>query len=328
MLRQPTKQNIAQAATLLQNSELVAFPTETVYGLGANALSEDAVAKIYALKGRPSYNPLIVHVPSWNMAMRYAVLDARARTVAHALWPGPLTLVLPLRADSGLAANALAGLDTVAIRVPAHPVAHELLVAAGVPVAAPSANLSGRLSPTNATHVARQFEDAAPFMLAGGAAKVGIESTILDLTGHLPKILRAGAIGVDELEPLIGAVEFADGTEAIKAPGQLKRHYATNTPLRLNAVDVKAGEAFLGFGNMNFIGAENIGFARDMDTKLWRNLSPEGDLHMAAMNLYAYLDELDQSGATAIAVQSIPPVGLGIAINDRLKRAAVPKGEE
>ncbi len=328
MFLQPTPDAITRAAALIQSGELVVFPTETVYGLGADATSQEAVAKIYALKNRPSYNPLIVHVDSLAMCEALCVFDDRAQTLAETLWPGPLTLVLPVRAGNGLAANVTAGLSTVAVRMPAHPVAHALIQQAGMPIAAPSANISGTLSPTRPEHVARRLMAEGVCVLAGGATSIGLESTVLDLTAGVAKILRSGAIGIEELEPLIGDVVFADGTEIIKAPGQLKRHYATNTPLRLNAIDVKEGEAFLGFGNTGFIGVAGIGFARDLPYTHFRNLSAEGDLHQAATNLYAMLDELDQAGTKMIAVQKIPEQGLGIAINDRLKRAAVPKEED
>lgn len=325
MLIQATPPAIQDAAQALRRGELVAFPTETVYGLGADACNGMAVAKIYALKNRPLHNPLIIHVASVEDAEKIGQFDSRAQTLASSLWPGPLTLIVPKRNGNGIAANATAGLDTVALRIPAHPVAAALIQSAGTPLAAPSANPSGTLSPTRPEHVARHLAAQGLIVLSGGATTIGLESTVLDLTTHPARILRPGAIGLDELEPLIGPVQMADGTEAIKAPGQLKRHYATRTPLRLNAVDVKHGEAFLGFGNVGFIGVESVGFVRDMDHHLWRNLSPEGDLHAAATHLYAMLDELDQSGAPTIAVQAIPMQGLGIAINDRLSRAAVPK---
>src|SRR5690606_27771680 len=194
------------------------------------------------------------------------------------------------------------GLPTVALRVPAHPVAAELLKRAGVPVAAPSANPSGQLSPTAPLHVAQHFGEDLSLVIAAGASTIGLESTVLDLSGEAPKILRPGAIGTEELAPLLGMVAFADGTEAVKAPGQLKRHYATHTPLRLRAVDVKAGEGFLGFGKTDFIGVEGVGFLRDLNADHWRNLSPAGDLAEAATNLYAMLHVLDQAGLKGIAV--------------------------
>ncbi len=314
-----------EAARLILEGRLVAFPTETVYGLGADATQAAAVARIYALKNRPDYNPLIVHVPDLEAAEKLAEFDERARSVARALWPGPITLVLKALPDNNIAPNVTAGLPTLALRVPAHPVASQFLKLCNVPIAAPSANPSGQLSPTTPMHVARHFGEDLSLVLAGGASAIGLESTVLDLSGEVAKILRPGAIGPDELEPLIGTVIFADGNEAVKAPGQLKRHYATKTPLRLNAVDVKKGEGFLGFGKTDFIGVEDVGFLRDMNGDHWRNLSASGDLNEAATNLYAMLHALDGVGLMRIAVQPIPEAGLGVAINDRLRRAAVPK---
>jgi L-threonylcarbamoyladenylate synthase len=313
---------LAEAASLIHDGRLVAFPTETVYGLGGDATQAVAVMKIYTAKHRPTHNPLIIHVSDLAEAEALAEFNDRARSVAAALWPGPITLVLKARPDNGIAPNATAGLPTIALRVPAHPVARAFLKACGVPIAAPSANPSGQLSPTTPMHVARNLGHAVDMVLAGGASDIGIESTVLDLTGEVPKILRPGAIGTHELRPLLGDVAFTDGSESIKAPGQLRRHYAPKTPLRLNAVDVKLGEGFLGFGNTNFIGVETVGFLRDMNYDHWRNLSQDGDLNEAATNLYAMLHDLDLAGLSSIAVQKIPETGLGIAINDRLRRAA------
>lgn len=323
MLYQATQDRIVEAAQSLRDGQLVAFPSETVYGLGADATSDAAIAAIYSAKRRPAHNPLIVHLAHASDADRYAILDLRAQTLAATLWPGPLTLVLPARPNNGISRHATANLPTIALRVPAHPVAHALLAAFDGPLAAPSANPSGLLSPTAAQHVARHFNDDANItILAGGASAIGLESTVLDLSVPEAVILRAGTITPEELEPLIGPVRFAAEGGDIKAPGQLTRHYATKTPLRLNAVDVKENEALLAFGDPKFIGVSGIGFARDMPEALYRNLSRAGDLHEAATNFYASLFELDQSGATAIAVMKIPPYGLGIALNDRLQRAA------
>lgn len=327
MIKQATPATIAEAAALLRAGELVAFPTETVYGLGADATNRAAVEKIYAAKGRPGHNPLIAHVASVEQAEALVHFDARAWTIAETLWPGPITLLLPAKQNNGLSPIATAGLPNITVRIPAHPIAMQLLQMVEKPVVAPSANLSGGISPTTANHVARSLGDKVPLILAGGASTVGLESTILDLTQQQAAILRPGAIGIDELEPLIGeVVYYTPSGETVTAPGQLSRHYATETPLRLNAVDIKEGEAFLAFGNTAFIGAAGVGFAHDMDPGRFRNLSPEGDLHQAATHLYAALHELDQAGAKAIAVQRIPETGLGLAINDRLRRAAVPKG--
>lgn len=325
MIIQATHDGIARAATVLTDGGLVAFPTETVYGLGADARRVDAIAAIYALKGRPAHNPLIMHVPDMETASHYGVFDTRAETLARALWPGPITLVVRARADNGLAVSATAGLNTVALRVPAHPTALALLRAFGGPVAAPSANPSGFLSPTSPLHVAAGFGERAPLILADGASAVGLESTIVDLSGDAVRVLRPGAIGADELSALLGCdVTYAGATDKIIAPGQLKRHYATKTPLRLNAVDVRAGEAFLAFGRTQFIGVAGVGHLTDYDADAWRNLSADGDLYEAAANLYAHLFALDNGRYHAIAVARIPETGLGAAINDRLRRASVP----
>jgi L-threonylcarbamoyladenylate synthase len=332
MIKQATPQSVQEAVQFLQNGKLVVFPTETVYGLGGDATQESAINKIYTLKNRPSYNPLIIHVSDLAMAESLAHFDSRAHSLATSLWPGPLTLILPAKNANGIATNATAGLPSIALRIPAHPIASALLTQTNRPIAAPSANISGSLSPTRPDHVARHLLQDAPegevLLLASGATLIGLESTVLDLTTIQAKILRHGAIDIPMLEPLIGSVLYADGTEAIKAPGQLKRDYATKTHLRLNAIDVKHGEGFLGFGRTQFIGVEGIGFVNKMNPVHWCNLSAEGDLHQAATHLYAMLDTLDQVGISGeihtIAVQRIPAEGLGLAINDRLARAAVP----
>ena len=304
-------QAIARAAEILRSGGLVAFPTETVYGLGADATSERAVARVFAAKARPSFNPLIIHLRDTVAAARHAKLDARARALARRFWPGPLTLVLAKRDDSVLSGLALCGLRTVALRVPGHPVAHDLLAAAGRPIAAPSANRSGQLSPTTAGHVADGLGDAVDLILDGGPTPVGIESTILDLTVAPPALLRPGAVTRAEIEAEIGRV--AVGTEGAqpKAPGQLSRHYAPRTPVRLDATSVRPDEALLAFGPDAPTGARTT-----------LNLSPAGDVTEAAANLFAMLHALDEAGAAAIAVMPIPETGLGAAINDRLRRAA------
>lgn len=326
MIKQATFDTIQEAARLLQAGELVAFPTETVYGLGADATDAKAVSKIYALKNRPSFNPLICHVPDLAAAQELAVFDERARVIAQTFWPGPLTLVLPQQPDNPVAEIATAGLPTIAVRVPHHPTALALLTAAGRPIVAPSANPSGNVSPTSALHVAKSFGDRAPFILADGSSTVGLESTILDLSHDTPILLRPGSVTREDIEDLIGPIQLPAqaNPDQVTAPGQLARHYATETPLRLKAVDVRADEALLAFGNINFIGVAGIGFAKDMPGHLYRNLSPEGDLNEAAANLFRMMRELDQSGAPSIAVMGIPDVGIGRAINDRLQRAATP----
>jgi L-threonylcarbamoyladenylate synthase len=308
---------IARAAQLLRAGKLVAFPTETVYGLGGDATSDAAVAGIFAAKGRPRFNPLIVHVPDLTAAEAIAEFDARARDLARRFWPGPLTLVLRRRGTSGISLLACAGLDTVAIRVPAHPVAQALLRETGLPLAAPSANRSGHVSPTAAEHVAAELGDGVDLILDGGACPVGLESTVLDLSGATPRLLRPGGVTLEALAGLLGPITTAASCpdDAPRAPGQLPSHYAPNLPLRMNAVATLPGEALLAFGE-----PEPPGFAEVL------NLSKTGDLAEAAANLFTMLRRLDRPQFTRIAVMAIPEHGLGHAINDRLRRAAAPRG--
>ena len=301
---------IARAAALLRAGRLVAFPTETVYGLGGDATDDRAVAEIFAAKGRPRFNPLIVHVPGLAEAAALAVFDARARHVARRFWPGPLSLVLRRRPDSGVSLLASAGLDTVAIRAPADPVAQALLDATGRPVAAPSANRSGRVSPTEAAHVAAELGAAVALILDGGRCAVGLESTVLDLSGEAPVLLRPGAVTLEDLTALLGPIAMP-GPGAPRSPGMLASHYAPRLPLRLDAVDARPGEALLAFG-----ADPPPGFAET----LW--LSRTGDLAEAAANLFAMLRRLDRPAFSGIAVTPIPERGLGRAISDRLRRAA------
>lgn len=299
---------IARAAELIRAGRLVAFPTETVYGLGADATDDRAVAAIFAAKRRPTFNPLIVHVADLAMAEPLAAFDDRARAVAARFWPGALTLVLPRSADSPVSLLATAGLDTLAVRVPAHPVAHALLVAARTPIAAPSANPSGRISPTEAAHV--EDMPGLALVLDGGPCRIGIESTIIDLSAPRAAILRPGGVAREDLESVLGPLASAGNAERPTAPGQLESHYAPALPVRLNATGARPGEALLGFGP---------GPAADL------NLSPGGDLAEAAANLFAMLRALDRPDFAAIAVTPIPDHGLGAAINDRLRRAAAPR---
>jgi L-threonylcarbamoyladenylate synthase len=311
----PNANSIAHAAALLRAGQLVAFPTETVYGLGADATNERAVAEIFAAKGRPRFNPLIVHVPGLAEAETIATFDARARDVARRFWPGPLTLVLRRTTDSDIALLACAGLDTIAVRVPAHPVAQALLRATGRPIAAPSANRSGRVSPTAAEHVAAELGDRVALILDGGACPVGLESTILDLSGDRPALLRPGGVTREALTKQLGDIAMPESDPtAPRSPGQLASHYAPLLPLRLNATEAQPGEALLAFG-------PDIpsGFAEVV------NLSPRGDLTEAAANLFAMLRRLDRTDFTGIAVMVIPERDLGRAINDRLRRAASPR---
>jgi L-threonylcarbamoyladenylate synthase len=311
--RKATPEAISQAAAALRRGELVAFPTETVYGLGADATNGLAVAALYAAKGRPSFNPLIVHVAETAAAGALAHLTPVAERLAAAFWPGPLTLVLAKRPVRIVTELATAGLDTIAVRVPAHPVAQALLRAANLPIVAPSANRSGHVSPTTAAHVAADLGDRVAMILDGGATPVGLESTVVDATGEAPVILRLGAVTREAIAEVLGLpVEVADGESATPAsPGMLARHYAPATPLRLGAHDVRPGEALLAFG------PDVPDHAGPMI-----NLSPSGDLAEAAANLFAALRTLDAAGAAAIAVMAVPEQGLGEAINDRLRRAA------
>jgi L-threonylcarbamoyladenylate synthase len=305
----PSPEGLTRAVEILRAAGLVAFPTETVYGLGGDARSDLAVARIFEAKARPRFNPLIVHLPDLEAAREFAVVDAQAEAVAAAFWPGPLTLVLPLRAGAGLSPYVTAELETVAIRVPAHPVAQALLRAFGGPLAAPSANPSGRVSPTRAEHVIAGLSGKIAAVLDGGPCAVGVESTILGLAGK-PALLRAGGVTSEALEALLGPLPIGGDTSKPSAPGQLASHYAPGAAVRLNATP-SDGEVFIGFG----YGASAL------------NLSPSGDLVEAASNLFHLLREADALAAPGqgIAIAPIPETGLGRAINDRLRRAAAPR---
>ena len=312
---QPTLGEIGEAARALRAGKLVAFPTETVYGLGGDATNDRAVAAIFAAKGRPSFNPLIVHVSSAAAAGQFAELGAKAQVVAKRFWPGPLTLVLPRRRDCKISLLATAGLDSVALRVPAHKTAQTLLMMAGVPLAAPSANPSGRLSPTEADHVLNDLGDRVEFVIDDGPCAIGVESTVLSLLEDKPRILRPGAVTAEQLsEALQEPVETEAGAEdaaAPRSPGRLLSHYAPTLPVRLGATSAEPDEALLGFGPEA---------PRDA-----LNLSSSGDLQEAAANLFAMLRKLDDPKHRGIAVMPIPETGLGRAINDRLRRAAAPR---
>jgi L-threonylcarbamoyladenylate synthase len=306
---------IERAARLIRAGELVAFPTETVYGLGGDATNDAAVARIFAAKGRPRFNPLIIHVPGLAEAEALALFDERARVAARRFWPGPLSLVLPRGPECSLSLLASAGLDTVALRAPAHPVAQALLRAADRPIAAPSANRSGRISPTAAVHVAAELGDRVSLILDGGPCAVGVESTVLDLTGPTPALLRPGGITLEQLTAIFGPLEMAAaGEDAPRAPGRLASHYAPGLTLRLDATGARRGEALLAFGPDALPGFAEVLF-----------LSRSGDLAEAAANLFAMLHRLDRPEFTGIAAMPIPESGLGRAINDRLRRAAAPR---
>jgi L-threonylcarbamoyladenylate synthase len=308
----PSEDIIARAVDALLRGEIVAFPTETVYGLGADARNADAVARVFAAKERPRFNPLIVHVPHRAAAETYAVLDDTARALAEVFWPGPLSLVVPKRENSGIADIVTAGLDTIALRVPNHPVAQALLTAAECPIAAPSANRSGHVSPTTAAHVEAELGTLPAMILDGGPAERGLESTVVHVTGEEPVLLRLGAVPREEIEAALGRkISLVSEDAPIASPGQLERHYAPKTPIRLDAAAVTADEALLAFGPVPLAGA-----------KTTLNLSPCGDLTEAASNLFAALRTLDAAGVSTIAVMPIPDEGLGEAINDRLRRAA------
>jgi L-threonylcarbamoyladenylate synthase len=308
MIILPTPDGIAKACHLLEQGQVVGMPTETVYGLAGDALQDEAVARIFALKNRPAFNPLIIHVTSLEAVTRLVDMPLEALTLIDMLWPGPLTLVLPRKEDCPVSLLASSGLDTLAVRCPAHPVARRLLQAYGRPLAAPSANKFMGISPTCAQDVANSLEGQVPLILEGGQCEVGLESTILDLTGTSPILLRPGGTPVEDLEALIGPVARLTKNSPIKAPGMMCRHYAPHRPLRLNAMDHRPGEALLGFGET----------ALPVDL----NLSTQGNLTEAAANLFRMLRLLDQGSFTAIAVMPIPTSGLGLAINDRLQRAA------
>ncbi len=312
----PNEENISKACATLRVGGLVAMPTETVYGLAGDACNDHAIAEIFALKGRPSFNPLIIHTANFNQAYELAIFPLWAKKLAEIFWPGPLTMVVPRRDNCPISLLASAGLPSIALRVPAHPVAQKLLNKFSAPLAAPSANRSGRISPTCAIHVAEELE--LSIILDGGDCELGVESTIIDCTAEVPVILRPGSITIEMLQAIIpaskelaSAEQIASPTQAPKiiAPGMLTSHYAPNIPVRLNAQSGNVGEALLGFGKI--------------DGNL--NLSPTGDLKEAAANLFAYLRQLDSNIYSAIAVAPIPHKELGIAINDRLNRAAAPR---
>jgi L-threonylcarbamoyladenylate synthase len=311
--------SVAEAARLIRAGELVAFPTETVYGLGADATNARAVAKVFEAKGRPRFNPLISHVPGIAEAKRLVQWNEAAERLAAKFWPGPLTLVLPRAAGSPVALLATAGLDTVAIRAPAHPMAQELVRTAGVPIAAPSANRSGAISPTRAEHVAESLGDKVAMILDGGACPVGVESSVLDLTAGQPILLRPGGAIREAIEAVIGPIALSDtlptGDTARTSPGQLQSHYAPGRPVRLDATAVAGDEALLAFGPRPLSGARRT-----------LNLSVAGDLGEAAANLFAHLRGLDRPDIARIAVMPVPHTGLGLAINDRLRREAADDG--
>ncbi|MBN9564858.1 MAG: threonylcarbamoyl-AMP synthase [Alphaproteobacteria bacterium] len=300
-----------EAVKKLKAGKVIVFPTETVYGLGADASNDSAVASVYEIKNRPTFNPLIIHYSSIDLAKKDAVFNENASKLAAAFWPGPLTLVLQKKISANISLLATAGLDTVAIRIPSHPLALELLDEFGGPIAAPSANPSGYVSPTSIEHVKKMFHQTPLPILDGGSCTVGLESTIIDLSDEVPILLRPGGITEEKITRLIGPLAQKAGSKQIKSPGQQLSHYAPKIPLRMKATYVRPKEAYLGFGKHEY----------DQGAHLL-NLSPKGDLIEAAANLFAMLHELDDPIYDGIAVAPIPETGLGVAINDRLKRAA------
>jgi L-threonylcarbamoyladenylate synthase len=314
-----TPSPIQNAAELLRAGRLVAFPTETVYGLGADATSDTAVASIFEAKGRPRFNPLIIHMATAEALQRVVDFDARAKRLTQLFWPGPLTLVLPRAADCRVSLLCSAGLDSLAVRVPRHPLTQALLAATGRPVAGPSANRSGRISPTTVEHVRAELGDRPAMILDGGPCRIGVESTVLDLTREPAVLLRPGGVSREAIEAVIGPVETAariadaSAAEVLRGPGMLASHYAPDRPVRLNAVTPYPDEAFIAFG------AAPPGFTPDAQ------LSADGDAVEAAARLFATLRALDRAPFTGIAVMPIPEAGLGAAINDRLRRAAAPR---
>lgn len=308
-------EDIKEAAGILKKGGLVAFPTETVYGLGCNAYSDEAVARIFSVKGRPQFNPLIVHVAFPEDAEKLVFFSDISKVLVEHFWPGPLTIVLP-RKDNNISYLVSAGLDTVAVRMPSHPIAHALLSEAGIPIAAPSANISGTLSPTSAKDVEETLGSKISMVLDGGFSAVGVESTVLDLRFSPPVLLRAGGVTVEDIEEVLGEKILQQGIynneELPRSPGQLLSHYAPGLPVRINVIDPDPNEAFLGFG--------------DLSKGSVLNLSPSGDLQEAAANLFRFLRFLDKPEKySGISVAPIPSIGLGLAINDRLKRASYPR---
>jgi L-threonylcarbamoyladenylate synthase len=306
-------ESIAHAAEILRSGGLVAIPTETVYGLGADSGNDRAVAATFAAKERPRFNPLIVHIGNLEHAQSLALFSPGALALAEAFWPGPLTLVLPRRTGAPVSLLASAGLDTIALRVPAHETAQRVLRESGLAISAPSANRSGEVSPTTATHVAESLGDRVDLILDAGPAQWGIESSIVGFDARGPLLLRSGALSREKIEAVAGTLHSPQ-SGSVTSPGQLRSHYAPQTPLRLGVEGLRADEALLAFGT-------NV----PAHTGATRNLSPLGDLYEAAANLFSMLRELDSAGCVGIAVMPVPRHGLGEAINDRLHRAAAPR---
>ena len=311
MITRPTPQGIAEACRLLKEGQVIGLPTETVYGLAADATQDSAIARIYEVKNRPTFNPLIIHVASTEEAEKLVEMTIEARSLMEMFWPGPLTLVLNRKKECPISLLAGGGLDTLALRCPSHPVAGRLLQEYGRPLAAPSANRSTGISPTSAQDVADSLGELVPLIIDGGDCEIGLESTILDLSGDVPVLLRPGSVLIEYLSAIVGPIYHVKegSTQTPIAPGMMHRHYAPHRPLRLNVKDCHPGEALLGFGD-----------AKKISVTL--NLSEAGNLTEAAANLFKMLRKLDKDPYTGIAVMPIPETGLGVAINDRLRRAA------
>lgn len=314
----PASKALEPALALLRAGEVVAIPTETVYGLAGDATDGEAVARIYEAKGRPRFNPLIAHVSDMEMAGRIGRFDPLSLKLAETFWPGPLTLVVPVRADAGIHPLVTAGLDTIALRMP-RGFGSRLIAALGAPLAAPSANTSGRISGTTASAVASDLGDRISLVVDDGPTPVGLESTIVKVENGKVRLLRPGGVAAEEIEAAIGQ-KLERGAKGIEAPGMMLSHYAPNAGMRLAVEDVRPGEALLAFGPDRVRGAANA--------VATLNLSPAGDLREAATNLFSLMQELDRDGAATIAVEPIPTEGLGEAINDRLARAAAPRGAD
>ncbi len=304
-------QKINEAVDLIRSGRLVAFPTETVYGLAGDATNSDAVAAIFRIKGRPSFNPLIIHVCSLAEAEKLVIFNGVARSLAENFWPGALTLVLPRRKDCPVSFLAGSGLETLAVRIPKNEIALKFLQTVELPIAAPSANKSGSVSPTKAEHVLDSLGDSIDLILDGGACQVGIESTIIDLSTNNPCVLRTGGVPIENLVRQLENIQIVKGDDhPPKAPGMLSHHYATTIPLRMNAEEVYDGEALLAFGGRTLGPAVAVA-----------NLSRAGDVNEAAANLFDMMRRLDKPEYKGIAVMKVPKIGLGVAINDRLQRA-------
>jgi len=316
-------QSIEKASDQILEGNIVVLPTETVYGLSADATNDNAVKKIFDAKERPAINPLIVHLLNIDQIKQYAEPHDLLSKLVSVFCPGPLTFILNKKETTDISNLVTAGLSTIAVRFPSHPVMRAIIEKAGVPIAAPSANKSGEPSATTPQDVAHSLGNKVDMILAAGKCEIGLESTVLDLSGEIPTILRPGAITKEQIEDVIGVVEIENNPkDKPKSPGQLLKHYAPSLPVRLNAVDVKKGEALLAFGAVKFMGVEGGGHAKDLPESRYQNLSEQGDLEEAAHNFFHMLRALDHSENKSIAVMNIPNNGIGFAINERLQRAA------